>query len=251
MVLVFNSSPYHKASYVNTANGFTGSIYAVSNSINQYFHLRRINDSLAEENARLYSALYKSDSSTHKADTLLSIDTANHYVGRFVYIAADVVRNSTASSNNYLMLNVGSANGVTKQCGVVCNEGVVGIVLDVSEHFCTVISLLNSNVRISSKLDSINNTGTLLWDGRSPEFAQINDINKHVKVEAEQRISTSGLNYFFPRNVTIGNVFESKIVGNTNNITVKLSTSFETLYKVYVVKNLDVEEQQKLSNSIK
>ena len=113
------------------------------------------------------------------------------------------------------------------------------------------ISLLNSNAKISSKIDSTNNAGTLIWDGKSPLYAQIDDINKHVKVEPGQSISTSGLNYIFPRNIKIGEVQDVKIEGNTNNITVKLSTPFETLYKVYVVKNLDFEEQQRLLNSIK
>ncbi len=251
LVLVFNNSPYHNSSYVNTANGFTGGIYKLSNNVNQYVHLRRINDSLVAENARLYSGLYASDTLRHKTDTINFKDTTNKYIGRYAYIAADVLSNSTAFRNNFLLLNVGTADGVTKQCGVVCNEGVVGIVFDVSEHFCTVISLLNSNAHISAKLDSSNNSGTLIWNGKDPRFAQIDDINKHVKVEAGQFISTSGLNVIFPRNIKIGTVEEARIVANNNNITVKLSTSFETLYKVYVVKNLDFEEQEKLLNAIK
>ncbi len=253
LIIVFSNSPFHKASYLNTANSFTGGIYGTANNIRKYFHLTVINDSLAAENARLHSEFYKEDTLSHAADTLSVQDTAAKYVGRYVYIAADVISNSTSNRNNYLMLNVGSANGVTKQCGVVCNEGVVGIVYDVSEHFCTVISLLSSNAKISAKIDSSNNAGTLIWNGKSPLFAQIDDINKHVKVEPGQSISTSGLNYIFPRNVKIGTVYESKVIGtnNTNNISVKLSTPFETLYKVYVVKNLDIDEQYKLLNGIK
>lgn len=251
LVLVFNDSPFHKASFTNTANAFTGGVYSTANDIDQYFHLRKINHDLMDENARLYSGLYANDYAVHKTDTLHFKDTADKYIGRYVYIAADVISNSTGKRNNYLMLNVGTANGVNRQCGVVCSAGVVGIVYDVSEHFCTVISILHSNAHISSKIDTTNNAGTLMWNGKSPLYAQIDDINKHVKVEPGQSISTSGLNIIFPRNIKVGTVQESKVVGNTNNITVKLSTSFETLYKVYVVKNLDFEEQQRLLNSIK
>ncbi len=250
-MLVFNNSPFHQASYLNSANRFTGGIYTISNNINQYFHLRSVNDSLVAENARLQSHFYILDSNKNDIDTFVLKDTAEHYVGRYTYTAADVLSNSTANRNNYLMLNVGAADGITKQCGVVCNEGVVGIVYDVSEHFCTVLSLLNSNVHISVKMDSSNHAGTLAWNGKSALFAQIDDINKHVKLEAGQRISTSGLNTIFPRNIPVGEVQETRIEGNTNHITVKLSTSFETIYKVYVVKNLDFDEQQKLLNNIK
>ncbi len=251
LAFVFNSSPYHKASFINTANSFTGGVYSTSNNVNQYFHLKKINHELMEENARLYNSFYSKDSATHKEDTMSFKDTTAKYTGRYVYIASDVISNSTARRNNYLMLNVGAANGVTRQCGVVCSNGVVGIVYDVSEHFCTVISVLNSNAHISAKIDSTNNAGTLMWNGKSPLYAQIDDINKHVKIEPGQQISTSGLNYIFPRNIKIGTVQEVKVEGNTNNISIKLSTPFETLYKVYVVKNLDFEEQQKLLNSIK
>jgi rod shape-determining protein MreC len=251
LVLVFNDSPFHKASFTNTANAFTGSVYSAANDITEYFHLRKINHDLMQENAKLHSSFYSKDSAVHKTDTVHFKDSTDKYVGRYLYIAADVISNSTAKRNNYLMLNVGTANGVTKQCGVVCSDGVVGIVYDVSEHFCTVISLLHSGAHISSKIDSANNAGTLMWDGKSPLYAQMDDINKHVKVEPGQGISTSGLSYIFPRNIKVGTVYESKVVGNTNSITVKLSTPFETLYKVYVVRNLDFEEQQRLLNSIK
>ena len=55
----------------------------------------------------------------------------------------------------------------------------------------------------------------------------------------------------FPRNIKIGEVDTFEVVGNNNHISVKLSTPFETLYKVYVVRNLDFEEETKLLNSIK
>lgn len=251
LVLVYNNSPFHKASFINTANSFTGGIYNSANKITSYFHLRQINDSVMAENARLYNSLYRADSLTHHSDTINFKDSTSKYIGRYVYTAADVISNATSNRNNYLMLNVGSADGITKQSGVVCNEGVVGIVYDVSEHFCTVISLLNSNAHISAKIDSSNNSGTLMWNGKSPLLAQIDDINKHVKVAPGQTISTSGLNYIFPGNIKIGTVLESSIEGNTNRISIRLSTSFETLYKVYVVRNLDYEEQQNLLNSIK
>jgi rod shape-determining protein MreC len=251
LILVFNGNPYHRSVYINSANGLVGGIYSSSSNVKQYFHLKAINDSLVAENARLYTNIYSKDSSFHTKDTINFKDTTAKYVGRFVYIAADVVSNSTAYRNNYLMLNVGTADGVTRQCGVVCNDGVVGLIYDVSEHFCTVISLLNSNAKISAKLDSVNNAGTLLWNGLNPRLAQIDDINKHVKLETGQGISTSGLSYVFPRNIKIGEVDTFEVVGNNNHISVKLSTPFETLYKVYVVRNLDFEEETKLLNSIK
>ncbi len=251
LIIVFNGSSFHRTRYINSANAFTGTIYNTANNVSSYFHLRSVNDSLMAENARLQTRINYDTVSIHKKDTLAIQDTGSKYHGRFVYISADIISNSTAKRNNYMMLNAGSADGVVKQCGVVSANGAVGIVLDVSEHFCTAISLLNSNAHISIKLDQTGNAGTLIWDGQDPQVAQVNDINKHVKIEAGQTISTSGYNFIFPRNIPVGSVLDYGVEGNFNAIHVKLSASFDNLHQVYIVKNLDLEEQTQLMNSIK
>jgi rod shape-determining protein MreC len=251
LVLVFNGNDYHRAAFINSANSLTGGLYQSANDIGRYFHLTQVNRELMDENARLRTIQSDSDFAAHRADTIDVSDTSEKYHGRFVYIAADVIGNSTAKRNNYLILNAGSLNGVTRDCGVICDKGVVGLVLDVSEHFCTVISILNSNARISTKIDTSNSSGTLTWDGMDPRLAQLGDINKHVKVEQGQTLSTSGFNTFFPRNIPVGTVRDFVVEGNFNKINVNLSTPFETLRHVYIVKNLDAAEIGGLINRIK
>jgi rod shape-determining protein MreC len=251
IVLVFNGNDYHRAAFINSANNVTGGLYQSASDIGQYFHLKKVNRDLQEENAKLRTELSDTDYVKHNADTITVQDTAAKYKGRYLYIAADVIGNSTARRNNYLILNAGSKDGVTRQCGVISDKGVVGIVLDVSDHFCTVISLLNSNTHISVKIDTSNSAGTLTWNGHDPQYAQVDDINKHVKVEAGQTLSTSGFNSIFPRGIAVGTIQDYMVEGNFNRINISLSTPFETLRYVYIVKNLDSGEISGLLDKIK
>jgi cell shape-determining protein MreC len=46
---------------------------------------------------------------------------------------------------NFLIINKGLADGVTPDLGVISNQGIVGIVSNVTEHYAVVIRYLTQN----------------------------------------------------------------------------------------------------------
>ena len=56
--LTIQSHSYHKSKIISSANFFTGGIYERINNVDEYFGLRKQNEELAQENARLKSLLY-------------------------------------------------------------------------------------------------------------------------------------------------------------------------------------------------
>lgn len=246
--LYIRQNHFQKAIFFNTSNQITGSFYQGVSDVEEYFALRGINDKLQEENARLRSLLKESEYIDTSAFTLKQDSSLRQ---KYTYIPADVVRNTVNLKNNFLTLNIGSNHGVREEMGVISTKGVVGIVHKVSPNFCTVISLLNSNIRIAPKIDSVLNQGSLVWDGRSPQYAVLEDVNAYFRIKEKMEVVTSNLSSVFPENIPIGVIEELYVPSGEDffKIKVKLHTNFDNLHKVYVVENLLKPEQDLLEQS--
>ena len=243
-ILVQNNK-FQRASFVNSSNQLSASVLSTSENIQHYFYLKTENERLAKENAELHSHDLLSFSLLVNGQYTIN-DTV--YKQKYTFTNATVVNNSTNRRNNYLTLDKGSKQGITNKMGVTSSSGVVGIVENVSENFCTVKSLLHSNTIINSKLKKDGSFGPLNWDGESFEFATLNDIPTHVRLFKGDTVVTSQYTKMFPENIMIGTV-ESYYRESTKpfyTVKVKLSTDFKKLSHVYIVDNKLRTEQEEL-----
>ena len=97
----------------------------------EFANLKRTNQILAEENARLRTVSKNSYFSLYDVrDTI--IDTL--YTQQYQYIPAKVVNSTYTYLNNHITLNKGRKHGIEKGMGVINAEGVIGKVKDVSEN---------------------------------------------------------------------------------------------------------------------
>lgn len=248
LYLIYQYNTYQRASFVNFSNGVTGNAFNTVSNFKSYFRLRQINDSLQLENARLRSELFTSYYNNEIRDFKVN-DTV--YKQQYTYLAAKVLNNSVNKRNNYLTLNRGRLHGVEEKMGVICDNGVVGIVMGVSDRFCTVLSILNGNAKISAKIADNNSFGSLVWDGDDPTICRLLDVNKHVEVENGKQIVTSGYSTIFPENITIGQVYTHSLQDGENfhTIKVKLATNFSNLSSVYIINNLYKQEMDSVETA--
>lgn len=243
--LVIQNNFYQKASFVNSSNATSTRVLKTSASIEEYFYLKNVNEDLAKENAELRSQLLASKlirtNDTHFVD-----NQSIHQ--KYIYTTAKVVNNSTNRRNNYLTLNKGINQGLKKNMAVISSIGVVGQVQEVSENFCTVMSLLHSKTTISAKIKKDGSFGPLVWNGESYDYATLNDIPTHVKLKKGDTIVTSPYSRTFPENILIGTVesFERESSKYFFTVKIKLFTDFKKLTHVYVVTNIFKEEQEEL-----
>ncbi|NJE06777.1 rod shape-determining protein MreC, partial [Thermococcus sp. M36] len=154
---------------ISTAtNEVVGKVDKQYAGIHSYFHLKEINQQLSEENARLNNALRENiaapDSTKKFVIDTTTIDSLRRY-RKFSYLPAAVVGNTVTFQNNYLTLERGAKQGVKKGMAVVSPQGIAGVVLDVSENYCRVMSLLHRNSKVSAMLKRDNNFGSVEWDG--------------------------------------------------------------------------------------
>jgi rod shape-determining protein MreC len=245
LYLVVQNNYYQHATFLNSSNKLSAGVLETSRSVKDYFYLKDVNEGLAQENAELRTRLMESYSIVVN-DRYTVNDTALHQ--KYTYTSAKVVNNSTNRRNNFLTLNKGWKHGVAKDMAVITNTGIVGQVKDVSENFCTVMSMLHSKSIVSAKIKKDGSYGPLTWDGADFEVVTLSDIPTHVQLAPGDTIVTSAYSLTFPENIRIGTVIskERKSGEYFYTVQVRLLTNFKKLTHVYIVNNMMKTEQEEL-----
>lgn len=239
-----NFNYYQRVRYFSSANAVTGSFFSTVHDVKSYFGLKEVNQRLAEENALLRQQLaYSYYNDSLQSDTISSqIDSTKKQM--FLYTVAEVINNSVNKKNNYITLDRGYKHGIITGMGVICDQGVVGVIVDVSENFSTVLSVLSIKTKITPKIEGNEYFGSFEWDGFTPDMAKLTQVNMHAPIKNGMKVVTSGFSPIYPENINIGTIeeFSREADDNFYDIKIKLSTNFSSLTKVYVVKNLYKEE---------
>ncbi len=188
------------------------------------------------------SLLVNENSLLVNADSL----TTNQDYASFEFIPALVIHNQTLHARNYLMLNKGSAEGIKKNMGVINAQGVVGIVSDVSEHFATVLSVLNVNANFSALVQPYGELCSLHWDGESAEYAQLLHVERSAELAVGDTVISSGFSYVFPKGMMMGYVSKIQESPNDFQVQLKLSVDFSRVHQVHVIRNPYYDELQQL-----
>ncbi|MEW4925330.1 rod shape-determining protein MreC [Algibacter sp. 2305UL17-15] len=246
ILFTIQSHSYHKSKFVNSANFLSGGVYNSVNNISSYFNLKSQNQLLAEENNRLNELLlnYEIDSDSAFKDSV-------NFKQQYKFTSANVIRNSYAATNNYLLVNKGRNDSIKEDLGVRSQRGLVGIIDKTSANYATVISILNTSSKISALLKRTNHFGTLKWDGNSPQIVQLTDVEKIAGVMQGDTIITSGRSSIFPKGIQIGIVEDFKLDAAENfyDINVRLFNDMTNLEHVYIIENTDKEEIESLLES--
>ncbi len=244
--LTIQSHSYHRSQFINSANEITGGLYSVSNKIIQYSNLKTENEKLIDENLLLTSQLHNLNID------LDSINTSELSVSNnFIISKATVYKNSYTKLDNYITINVGRKDGVKQDFGVITSKGIIGIVENTSKNYARVLSILSKKSSINAQLKSSNHFGSLQWDGKSTEYAVLNDVSKFSKIKKGDTIITGGQSAIFPKGIPIGTIesFDTDISGNTYVIAVKLFNDMTDISTVYVLNNTHKTELEQLQNS--
>ena len=235
-VFIFNAQPYQRSTMYRLNAEWSGRTLNAYNSIDDYLNLSRINKNLAAENAALRAA---------NKDAYFSLTTVRNevvdtlYSRQYTYIEARVINNSYQKQNNYITLNRGLSHGVKAGQAVISKSGVVGVVKDVSKHYCTVIPIIHSKSLVGVKFKNNSFFGPLSWDGKTHRQAQMHDVPREAPISIGDTIVSSTRSKAFPPGQTVGTIesFVQNPEDLSYEITVNLAVDFAAIDFVYIIEN--------------
>jgi len=248
IVLLSNSSKTHQVFFSSASNEITGRFDKQYNNWRYYFSLRETNEQLVAENARLRNLLPINFQAVDSSKKTLIDSTVRDSLGKirkYTLFPAKVIGNTVTLQTNYLTLERGSLQGVKKGMAVISSDGIVGVVVIVSENNARVMSLLHRNSRVSAMLKKDNIAGSIEWDGVDPNYLLLKNIPKSAKVAKGDSVLTSTYSANFPSHLLVGTI-NSVVADPSSNfytLKVKTATNFFSIQYVYLVENLRYAEQ--------
>jgi len=241
LAMISSSHNYHQTVLYGAARNISGFFSRGLEKSTSYFRLRQVNEELVSENIMLRRRLEALVSAPQGSletirDTIRGIN--------YTILNARVINNSVNKQKNFISLDKGSKQGVTNGMGVASAEGVVGVVVGVSPNYSVVMSLLNTEFRLSASIARNDYFGSLAWDGINYRYARLSEIPHHVAVTEGDTIVTSGYSAIFPAGIMVGTLTgKQKRGGDFVSMEVLLSADFKKLTNVYLIGNLTSEER--------
>ena len=242
IILLLNNLPYQKRKLVSTGNAISGKLFKTKTNFTNYFSLKEENQLMIEHNAMLMSKLY------HNNDTSLLEDSV--YLD-FKFIPANVINNSIYHANNFLLLDKGRKDGIKKDMGVVCENGIVGKIVNVSDNYASVISMLHPYSVVSARFTNNQHLANVCWENNDYRFGTVKDIPLHLEPQKGDTLVTSGFSNIYPANIMIGTIEEmiNTKSKDFNTAKIRFSTNFSTLRHVFIIENLNQTEIDSLTSN--
>ena len=238
-------------STINSGFNFVRSGF--NNVINFHKNAKKA-EALEEENNKLQKEVIDLQTKLDDIQSLSSLKEALNFVDeKYVAttVSAKVVSKNDGNWYSTFVVSAGSKNGVKKDSIVMNGSGLVGIVYEVSDNYCKVISLLDTKSSVSFKL------------AKNSEYKGIITYGENIDQEADHRdngllqgymfastysvlpgdvITTSGLG-LFPEGIVIGKV--EKVVEDKNNslkyVIVKPNVDFKNIDDVVIVEPRNIK----------
>jgi rod shape-determining protein MreC len=168
-----------------------------------YFRALAENEVLREENIILSSQVARS------REAILENERLRRLIGfqdttLFDLLAARIIAKDITGQQNFLTLNVGSADSVKMDMAVIDERGIIGKITLVSEHFSKVMPYLNTEFRIPAKVQPLQAYGIARREGGRADRLRLDHVVKTELVREGQLVVTSGYSGVFPPGLPLG-----------------------------------------------
>mgnify|MGYP001471061778 FL=1 len=233
---LYNNSSLHFNEFGKISTYLSATSSKFSSSINSYFNLKSENEKLINENLQLKKMESKYRFTQINEDTLNSI------------ISATVIVNSINKSKNIIIIDKGKLDNINLEMGVMSSEGVVGIVKSVTNNYASIISLLNTDLKLNAILKNSSTIGSVTWDGLNARILKLNDIPLSSSLKVGDTVVTGGMSFYFPKGVPIGRIinYDNNSLEGYYEIDIEAFNDFSSLSNLYILNRTDNNEIQSL-----
>jgi len=250
IVALYNGSAFQRSVMGRRALETSAKMSGMTTAVVDYFNLTEVNRELTDENMALRTQLEAMTAAMDNAERDSAISHWSNFDNPDIeYVGAKIVYMSIHQTQNRIIIDKGSADGVERDMGVVADGCAVGVVDAVSEHYAVVLPLINPAIQISAKIMNNDQLGIISWDGTWSDKVELDEVPSHIKTKPGQKVLTSGHSTIFPENVLIGRISrtKSKQVEGFNHIIVDLAVDYGKIKHVGVVRYRNKAEFEKLA----
>ena len=233
---LYNNSSLHFNEFGKISTYLSATSSKFSSSINSYFNLKQENEKLIDENLQLKKMESNYRFTQIDEDTLNSVNSAK------------VIVNSINKSKNIIVIDKGKLDSINLEMGVISSKGVVGIVKNVTNNYASIISLLNTDLRLNAILKNSSTIGSVSWDGLNARILKLNDIPLSSSLKVGDTVVTGGMSFYFPKGIPIGKIvnYDNSSLEGYYEIDVEIFNDFSSLSNLYILSRTDNNEIQSL-----
>ena len=214
----------------------------LSNGLSYFGNVKDLRD----ENEKLKAELkaYENDAAKYQAELSELEELRNLYdldkkYPDYNMTVARVFSTDSSSWFNELYIDKGLNDGIYEGCNVLCDNGLLGIVVESYDNYAKVRAIIDDRSNVTAEVGKDNALCNVEGSLKNMEegFLFVTDINKDASVEIGDRVITSNVSdrYFF--GITIGYVTE--ITYDPNNLTktakITMAVDFKDVKDVLII----------------
>src|SRR5690606_38270070 len=251
LILIFSRNSMQQSWIAGQTAAFNSWVSGYIDEGASYLKLKKINEQLVAQNKMLMEQVYGKN-----VTEIPQFRKVHDTIGGgqiYTFVDGEIVFNSINRKDNYFTINRGKRDGVHPQMGVMAPKGIAGIVINSTDSYALVQSVLSLNkIKINASLKKSGYFGTLTWRGDDSRIMHLADVPKYVPLQIGDTVVTDGKSAIFPQGIMIGKVSGYEVDSKTGfwDISVELNEEMGNLSKIYVVKDRKKAEVQKIQDTL-
>lgn len=214
------------------SGGITEYFTNISNKSKMIDQLRSENEILKKRLANTYRLELENKYLQNKLNSLNS--SINFIDNKSIQdiVSTIVIANSLGSISNNLSIGLGSTNDISNNQLVITNNGIVGYTFDVKRKTTKILSVLDSNFKISAITGKTK--VNIVIAGNRTITPDVTLYSQGIPIQDGEVVYTSGLEGNFPPFIAIGRVIKNQEVKDSWKI--QLFEDLKELNYVYIVR---------------
>lgn len=158
---------------------------------------------------------------------------------QFDFVTATVVGRDLGTWNSTIVINRGTADGITKDMAVVTAQGLVGSVVNVYTHVAKVQLILDARSAVGTLVQRPESRVAAIVEGSSatPMRPRMVNIARDADIIKTDKLITSGFGGIYPKGLLIGEVVDivNEEGGLLKYASLKPAVDFDRLEEVLVI----------------
>lgn len=160
----------------------------------------------------------------------------------FALVSARVIGRSPSNWWSTVVIDKGSADSLQEEMAVVTPDGLVGKVVNLSDHSASVLLVSDENCKVAGTVEGTKEQGIVRVEVRGQRTSNsiqptmtLNFLSRFAPLRAGQKVFTSGAGSIYPPGIPIGQIVEFKSRELDGQAIIEPSVDIAALADVFII----------------